>query len=92
MAKKKKIATKRAASPAGTVAKQRAIQDRADAIAKKNAGKKKPSKAVQACSRRQPQNPLPRQHLAKPGDELYVAWDHGGGTVVCDDQAKETAV
>lgn len=69
MAKKKKTATKRAASPAGTVAKQRAIQDRADAIAKKNAGKKKPSKAVQAGTRRQPQNPLPRQHLAKPGDE-----------------------
>ncbi|HJR73704.1 MAG TPA: SDR family oxidoreductase [Luteimonas sp.] len=69
MATKKKTAAKRAATPARTVSKQRAIQKRADAIAERSAGKKKSAKAVQAGVRRQPQNPLPRQHLAKPGNE-----------------------
>ncbi len=69
MATRKKTAAKRAAAPARTVSRQRAIQKRADAIAERSAGKKKPAKAVQAGARRQPQNPLPRQHLTKPGDE-----------------------
>ncbi|MCL1634768.1 SDR family oxidoreductase [Luteimonas sp. SX5] len=45
------------------------MQDRADKIAKKSTGKKATKKAVQTGTRRQPQNPLPRQHLQKPGNE-----------------------
>nr|WP_317616493.1 SDR family oxidoreductase [Luteimonas gilva] len=82
---KKKTATKRVSSTVATVAKQRAIQDRADSIAKKSAGKKKPAKAVQAGARRQPENPMPRQHLAKPGNERdlkvqprFLAPDYAG--------------
>ncbi len=49
-----------------TVAKQRKIQRKADA---RPPGAESKTKAVQAGSRRQPSNPMPRQHLAKPGSE-----------------------
>jgi NAD(P)-dependent dehydrogenase (short-subunit alcohol dehydrogenase family) len=71
MATKKSAGTKKAATPAkAVVSRQRAIQRRIDAGDKrgKGGGDKKP-KPVQAGARRQPQNPLPKQHLAKPGNE-----------------------
>ncbi len=56
-----------------TVARQRDIQSKADTAAKraakKSAGKNSAKKATQAGARRQPENPLPGQHLAKPGNE-----------------------
>ena len=51
-------------------AKQRAIQARVDA--KQRTGKRKgkgKDDAVQAGPRRQPENPMPAQHLKKPGNE-----------------------
>jgi NAD(P)-dependent dehydrogenase (short-subunit alcohol dehydrogenase family) len=53
-----------------TVARQRSIQrwtDARDASRPKSPAKKK--KAVQAGKRKEPTNPLPAQHLAKPGRE-----------------------
>jgi NAD(P)-dependent dehydrogenase (short-subunit alcohol dehydrogenase family) len=58
-----------------TAAKQRRLQRAADAIeqADKARGKKKEKMekkpAVQAGARKQPANPMPAQHLAKPGSE-----------------------
>ena len=49
------------------VKKQRAIQRRVDAAAQGSDDDSK--KPVQAGARRQPQNPLPAQHLKKPGNE-----------------------
>lgn len=57
------------AAPAKTAREQRALQrqvDAKDAKAKKKAPAKRP---VQAGTRRQPANPLPAQHLRKPGNE-----------------------
>ena len=53
---------------AATVARQRDIQDKA-VQASKRAKKKAPAKKkpAQAGDRRQPTNPMPAQHLAKPG-------------------------
>lgn len=56
--------------PKAVVREQRAIQDavaRKDAAAKKSSAKSK--KPVQAGARKQPENPLPKQHLRKPGRE-----------------------
>ena len=82
---KSKPARKRAAAePAAkkTAARQRGIQQGIDARRKPAPKKKAP---VQAGTRRQPQNPLPRQHLAKPGREAdlelqprYLAPDYAG--------------
>jgi NAD(P)-dependent dehydrogenase (short-subunit alcohol dehydrogenase family) len=52
--------------------RQRAMQEKADAKAKKKPAKKaakKTKKPVQAGTRRQPENPMPAQHLPKPGNE-----------------------
>lgn len=71
--------------------RQRALQKQADA----KAAKKKPArkaakktakkKVVQAGTRRQPENPMPAQHLAKPGNEhalrlqpRFLAPDYAG--------------
>jgi NAD(P)-dependent dehydrogenase (short-subunit alcohol dehydrogenase family) len=65
---RKAIAT---ASTKTVAAQQRAIQRRIDTADKRKRstpGEDKP-KPVQAGARRQPQNPLPKQHLAKPGNE-----------------------
>ena len=86
------MATKKQAT-----ARQRAIQREADArnaptqaskAAKKSAVKKagKPAKkAVQAGTRRQPENPMPKQHQRKPGEEhaldprpRFLAPDYAG--------------
>jgi NAD(P)-dependent dehydrogenase (short-subunit alcohol dehydrogenase family) len=66
------MATKKAAV-AATVKRQRAIQKGIDAKDARKAGKPRPAPEkkppVQAGPRREPQNPLPGQHLAKPGNE-----------------------
>ena len=56
-------------SGASTARRQRKLQAQADAAPaakKKSKGKRKP---VQAGTRREPQNPMPAQHLRKPGRE-----------------------
>ncbi|MGH8084923.1 MAG: SDR family oxidoreductase [Lysobacter sp.] len=71
------------ATAGSTVARQRSIQKKIDAKpAKSKAAKKKP---VQAGPRKQPKNPLPAQHLHKPGYEhdlelqpCYLAPDYTG--------------
>jgi len=68
-ARKKSDANTPASSPAA--AKQRAIQPRIDASDKaagSKAGDRKKT-PVQAGARKQPQNPMPAQHLKKPGNE-----------------------
>ena len=82
MAKEKKATSK----AAGTVGRQRAIQQRVDAREKpKGAQEKAKKKPVQAGTRKQPENPLPPQHLRKPGNEhelsprpRYLAPDYRG--------------
>lgn len=84
MAKEKKPAS----GAEATAARQRSIQTQVDARDKaKKAAKKTPAKksAVQAGERRQPENPLPPQHLDKPGHEheldprpRYLAPDYRG--------------
>ncbi|HZX75789.1 SDR family oxidoreductase [Lysobacter sp.] len=79
MAKEKKPAS----GAEATAARQRSIQTQVDARDKaKKAAKKS---AVQAGERRQPENPLPPQHLDKPGHEheldprpRYLAPDYRG--------------
>ncbi|HEY5971957.1 MAG TPA: SDR family oxidoreductase [Pseudoxanthomonas sp.] len=51
------------------VKKQQAIQRTVDAKDKPKSAKSEEKKPVQAGVRRQPQNPLPEQHLRKPGNE-----------------------
>lgn len=84
MAKEKKPAS----GAEATAARQRSIQKQVDARDKaKKAVEKAPAKksAVQAGERRQPENPLPPQHLDKPGHEheldprpRYLAPDYRG--------------
>jgi len=84
MGTSKRLSTSRrsAAAPSSTAARQRAIQRGVDARDKeapaaKPAASKQPgtkpaatSKTpVQAGTRKQPQSPMPRQHLQKPGNE-----------------------
>jgi NAD(P)-dependent dehydrogenase (short-subunit alcohol dehydrogenase family) len=67
------MATKKTSGAAATVKRQRAIQAGIEAKAAKKAAKKAPAKGenkpVQAGPRAQPVNPLPKQHLKKPGRE-----------------------
>jgi NAD(P)-dependent dehydrogenase (short-subunit alcohol dehydrogenase family) len=61
---------KPATAGANAARRQRVIQAQADAKEKKKPAKKPArKKAVQAGTRRQPENPMPAQHLAKPGNE-----------------------
>src|SRR5690242_7911507 len=59
-----------------TAEQQRAIQvevDRKDErAAKEKKGEKESKRAVQAGTRTQPETPLPKQHLAKPGLEVEL--------------------
>ena len=59
-------ATKKGVPVKKTVDKQRALQDKADALERQGKAKKKP---VQAGTSKQPEPPLPAQHLRKPGRE-----------------------
>ncbi|HEY5802928.1 MAG TPA: SDR family oxidoreductase [Lysobacter sp.] len=72
-----------------TAARQKKIQQQVDARdkvrPKKKAAAEEAKKPVQAGARRQPQNPLPPQHLPKPGNEheltprpRYLAPDYRG--------------
>lgn len=83
-ARKKTAATRKGKA---TAARHRAIQKQADALDKKKARAKKSDKPkpVQAGTRKQPQTPLPKQHLAKPGNEhaldpepRFLAPDYAG--------------
>jgi NAD(P)-dependent dehydrogenase (short-subunit alcohol dehydrogenase family) len=60
---------KTSGSTASTVKRQRAIADKAEAANARAKGRKSEVTPVQAGARRQPINPLPRQHLEKPGIE-----------------------
>ncbi|ODU51909.1 MAG: short-chain dehydrogenase [Lysobacteraceae bacterium SCN 69-48] len=57
-----------------TARRQRQLQAEADAAPRRKAAKKAGAKkkAVQAGARRQPQNPMPAQHLRKPGSEAEL--------------------
>jgi len=73
---------------ATAVRRQRTLQKQADAKAGKQASRgaaKKKKKPVQAGIRRQPANPMPAQHLPKPGNEhdlelqpRFLAPDYAG--------------
>ena len=71
------MATRTTAKPSRAVKEQQVLQRKVDARdrkAAKDTGKPKPPKPpekapVQAGRHRQPQNPMPAQHLAKPGNE-----------------------
>jgi NAD(P)-dependent dehydrogenase (short-subunit alcohol dehydrogenase family) len=52
-----------------TVAKQRKIQQATDRRDAAKSSSKPKKKAVQAAPRKEPENPLPAQHLVKPGRE-----------------------
>ncbi len=68
MARMKKASKKNTVSTTGkVVAKQRTIQRRIDAGGQGGSDDRK--KPVQAGARKQPQNPMPAQHLKKPGNE-----------------------
>jgi len=56
---------------AETVARQRRIQNQTDAAdqKKKQRGDAKKTGGIQTSARKQPENPLPPQHLLKPGNE-----------------------
>jgi NAD(P)-dependent dehydrogenase (short-subunit alcohol dehydrogenase family) len=57
-----------------TVARQRKVQREVEAVEKKKSGakKKQSDKAVQAGTRKHPENPLPPQHQVKPGIEARL--------------------
>src|SRR4051794_20489113 len=57
------------ASTKTTVAKQRKVQRGIDA---KTTSSKKSDKPIQAGTRKQPENPLPKQHQTKPGIEAEL--------------------
>ena len=71
MAAKKKTSSSSSRTNA-TVAKARKVQSRIDAKDKKSGKKKSSDKAVQAGSRKYPENPLPKQHHPKPGIEAEL--------------------
>ena len=91
----KKPVTRKKASASGrttlatSAARQRDIQRGAEANNEKHKPKGKPAKkaAVQAGTRRQPVNPLPKQHQRKPGHEheldpqpRFLAPDYAGSS------------
>jgi NAD(P)-dependent dehydrogenase (short-subunit alcohol dehydrogenase family) len=61
--------TSRPADASQTATRQRAIQKLVDAQEAGTDKKTPAKKSVQAGTRKQPENPLPKQHLAKPGLE-----------------------
>ncbi|RPE79869.1 SDR family oxidoreductase [Vulcaniibacterium tengchongense] len=78
-ASKNKTASRGAARPAQgasrTAQRQRELQRQADEREKKKAPAKQAAKKkpVQAGAREQPENPMPAQHLRKPGNEHELA-------------------
>ena len=68
--------TARASQPQAATAaarRQRALQEQVDRREAGKPKKKAEKKVVQAGTRRQPENPLPKQHLRKPGNEHALA-------------------
>jgi hypothetical protein len=69
-------------SGASTARRQRKLQEQADASSKKAKKQAKARQPVQAGARREPENPLPAQHLRKPGSEadleLQPRWQAPG--------------
>jgi NAD(P)-dependent dehydrogenase (short-subunit alcohol dehydrogenase family) len=70
-----------------TAARQRRLQRAADVKEAAASNKKPKAKPKQAGTRRQPVNPMPAQHLAKPGDEAdlevaprFLAPDYRGSS------------
>jgi len=63
------MATKKSSGAAATVKRQRAIQAGIEAKDAKKASSPRKKKPVQAGPRKEPENPLPKQHLKKPGRE-----------------------
>jgi FlaA1/EpsC-like NDP-sugar epimerase len=57
---------------AATVAKQKKVQREIDVAEKKSSSKKKSDKAIQAGARKHHENPMPKQHQAKPGIEANL--------------------
>ncbi|MGI8560763.1 MAG: SDR family oxidoreductase [Luteimonas sp.] len=76
----------KAKAPRKTASRQRSIQRKVDAMDKrKDAASDDSKKPVQAGPRKQPTNPLPKQHQNKPGQEhaldpqpRYLAPDYAG--------------
>ncbi|BEP63213.1 SDR family oxidoreductase [Variovorax sp. V213] len=58
---------------AHTASRQRAVQKAQDAKDRAKPAAKKPSQPAQAAPRSQPVNPMPAQHLSKPGLEAEMA-------------------
>jgi NAD(P)-dependent dehydrogenase (short-subunit alcohol dehydrogenase family) len=69
-------------SGASTARRQRKLQEQADASSKKAKKQAKAKQPVQAGAREEPENPLPAQHLRKPGSEadleLQPRWQAPG--------------
>ena len=63
------MATAKKAAPAQAAKQQRSIQRKIDAKDAKSKAAKEEKAPVQAGKRRQPPNPMPAQHLRKPGNE-----------------------
>ena len=63
------MATAKKAAPARAAKQQRSIQRKIDAKDAKPKAAKEEKAPVQAGKRRQPPNPMPAQHLRKPGNE-----------------------
>ncbi|HEV7571856.1 MAG TPA: SDR family NAD(P)-dependent oxidoreductase, partial [Thermoanaerobaculia bacterium] len=57
---------------AATVAKQKKVQREIDVAEKKSSSKKKSDKAIQTGARKHHENPMPKQHQAKPGIEAKL--------------------
>jgi NAD(P)-dependent dehydrogenase (short-subunit alcohol dehydrogenase family) len=58
-----------------TARRQRALQEQVDRKDAAKPAKKAAKTAAQAGARRQPENPLPKQHLRKPGNEHDLAME-----------------
>jgi NAD(P)-dependent dehydrogenase (short-subunit alcohol dehydrogenase family) len=62
--------TSRKSRASATLARQRSVQRKIDERDARKGSSKPKKKAVQAGTRREPENPLPAQHLKKPGREV----------------------
>jgi NAD(P)-dependent dehydrogenase (short-subunit alcohol dehydrogenase family) len=69
----KSAKSSRSAGPAQTAAKHREVQRAQDEKDSAKPAAKKSSQPAQAGSRPQPANPMPTQHLSKPGQEADMA-------------------
>jgi NAD(P)-dependent dehydrogenase (short-subunit alcohol dehydrogenase family) len=68
-----KASRKSSAATAATAARQRAVQQAQDAKDQAKPAAKKPRQPAQMGHRAEPANPMPAQHLQKPGNEADLA-------------------